>query len=320
MRFAHCQMCVESATWTDLAGSVGQAIFRSLLGWMSGSMGLAAQGLYSMGDALAKGLTLISVRVARRPPSKTFPFGAGKLLFVTALTVGVMLLSIGIYNSLTSFSESTYNEMAPSIFTIIGIALSASFGEIMNRYLLCVAKENNDNSTIKSAARDNRIDAISSIFVLIGVLLLNAGVPFADHIAALVVSLMMVRIGGVIAWDAVKGLLDVTVSREILDDIARTSRMVKGVQDIKLIRGRSLGEYWELYLHVAIDENLAISEGLYIVANLKEHILEKFPKVQHVWVITIGQKARTKEDIDYWSDHLFSGIRDHKLNEVRPVE
>ena len=67
--------CVENAARLDLGGTLAQAIFRSLLGVMSGSMGMAAQGLYSIGDAITKSLTLASIRISKIPPSKTFPLG-----------------------------------------------------------------------------------------------------------------------------------------------------------------------------------------------------------------------------------------------------
>ena len=310
-----CDQCVESAGWIDLAATFAQAIFRSLLGLMSGSMGLAAQGLYSTGDAITKGLTLVSIRISKVPPSKTFPFGAGKILFVSSMAIGVSLVFVGIYLASTSFSEPNTVEKTSSIFAILGVLVSASFSEILSRYLLCIANKNN-NIALKSASRDNHIDAITSIVVLLGVILSDAGVPAADHIAALIVSIMVINIGRIIAWDAIKGLLDVTVPRDVLDEIARKSRRTKGVQDIKLVRGRSLGEFWEIYLHVALDESITISEGDEILSILKSNIMENFSQVQHVWVITVPNKKHSDATPDYWSEHLFSIKKDITPTEV----
>ncbi len=316
MKFEYCQKCVVPAGWADLWGTLAQAVFRSLLGWMSGSMGLVVQGLYSTGDALTKGVTLVSVQIAGRPPSKTFPFGFGKILFISSLMIGVGLLFGGVSLGLTSFTDLAGLQSVPSLLTVLGVILSASASECMHRYLGCVAKENN-NAAIQSAAWDNRLDAVSSVVVLIGIVLSNMGVTAADHMAAFVVSLMVMRIGGLIAWNAVKGLLDVTVSREVLADIARMARMTQGVQDIKLIRGRSLGEYWEIYLHVALDETLSIHEGHDIVEILKKRILTGFPVVQNVWVITIPKMANDDNGGNYWSDHLFS-IPRNNMTEKTP--
>ncbi len=280
---------------------------------MSGSKGLVAQGLYSIGDALAKAVTLVSMKIAKRPPSKTFPFGAGKVLFISSLGIGVGLMIGGVYLGLTSFTDTPGLESAPSLFTVLGIVLSAASSELMHRYLGCVAQQNN-NMAIKALSWDNRIDAFSSLFVLIGVIFSELGVPAADHIAAFVVSLMVMRIGAMIAWDATKSLLDVSIPRDALTEIARTSRMSAGVQDIKLVRGRSLGEYWEIYLHVAIDETLLVGEAQDIIENLKKRLQAGFPQIQHVWVITMAQKPRAKEEKDYWADHLFQLPRNHPGN------
>ncbi|MBF0270969.1 MAG: cation transporter [Magnetococcales bacterium] len=303
--FKQCQKCVVQAGWTDLAAAIAQAIFRSLLGWLSGSLGLVVQGLYSIGDAVTKSVTLFSIHVAKRPPSKTFPFGFGKVLFISSFAIGVVLIVGGIFLGLTSFTDIVGIQSVPSLMTAVGILLSAAASECMYRFLGCVAKENN-NSAIESASMDNRLDAASSIIVLIGIFLSNIGIPSADHMAAFVISLLVIRIGGLIAWDAIKGLLDVTVSQDALSEMARTARMIQGVQEVKLIRGRSLGEYWEIYLHIAIDEKLTIRAGHDLSTLLKERLLTDFPKVQHIWVVTIPSETEEEDGGNYWKEHLFS--------------
>ena len=300
-----CKSGVEKAARLDLGGTLAQAVFRSLLGVMSGSMGMAAQGLYSIGDAITKSLTLASIRISKIPPSKTFPFGAGKILFVTSLIIGISLIGTGVFLASTSFNEPKTVEATSSLFAIVGVIISAAFSELMSRYLSCVAKEN-DNIALRSASRDNRIDAITSIVVFTGIVLSDAGIDAADHIAALLVSVIVMNMGRIIAWDAIKGLLDVSVPREALDEIARKSRAIKGVREIKLIRGRSLGEFWEIYMHVSVDETLTVAESNAIVSSLRENILGSFPDVQHAWIITVPDKSRKGDVPDYWADHLFA--------------
>jgi cation diffusion facilitator family transporter len=296
---------VIQAGWIDLWHAVAQAIFRTLLGLLSGSMGLAAQGVYSIGDALSKSVTLVSVKVAKRPPSKTFPFGAGKILFISALTIGIGLCIMGAFLALTSFSEAEQLGLGPSVLAIVGIAVSTLSCRFMFRYLDCVAIDN-DNPALRAAAQENRLNYASNLIVILGIVFSMLGVPAADHISSFLVSLMVLHAGGVIAWDAAKGLLDVSVPRDVLSDIADKSRRVLGVRDVKLIRGRSLGEYWEIYINIAIDENVTIGEGQVIVDDLKRAIITSFDNVQHVWVIISSWKSRDEGDRDYWADHLFS--------------
>ncbi len=277
-------------------------------------MGLVVQGLYSFGDALAKGITLVSMRIAKRPPSKMFPFGYGKILFVSSLTIGAWLLFGGISLGLASIDVDIEGvQSIPFVITLVGVLLSASASELTHRLLRCIAREN-DHRVIESAASDNRIDALSSAMVLLGIILLNIGIPAADHVSAFIISLMMIRLSGMMVWDAIKGLLDVSIPRETLDEIMRTARTIQGVQDIKLIRGRSLGEYWEIYLHIALDEGLSINDGFAIVQTMKERIQGKFSKIQHVWVVTIPQESRREEGESYWKDHLFQFKRGDTAN------
>ncbi len=296
---------VIQAGWIDLWHAVAQAIFRTLLGFLSGSMGLTAQGVYSIGDALSKTVTLVSVKIAKRPPSKTFPFGAGKILFISALTIGIGLFLTGAFLAVTSFSEAEQLGLGPSAVAIVGIAVSTLSCRIMFRYLDCVALDN-DNAALRAAAQENRLNYASNLIVILGIVFSMLGVPAADHISSFLVSLMVLYAGGVIAWDAARGLLDVSVPRDVLSDIADKSRRIIGVRDVKLIRGRSLGEYWEIYINIALDENITIGEGQVIANDLKRMITSSFANVQHVWVITSSWKSRDEGDGDYWADHLFS--------------
>ncbi len=86
----------------------------------------------------------------------------------------------------------------------------------MFRYLSCVGNENN-NSAIKSAALDNRMDAYSSVAVLVGVFLAQLGWLDADRWAAIGVSMLVIRIGGQIAYDGFSSLMDASISTDTLE-------------------------------------------------------------------------------------------------------
>lgn len=302
-KIEQCDSSVERASWIDFWATFGQALFRGLIGWFSGSLGLSALGIYAVGDALGKGITLISVKISQRPPSKRFPFGYGKVLFISSIVIGLSLILSSLYMGWTSFSHFEGVDTIPGPLSILGTILSGVISIWLFHYLSCVADKHN-NLAILAAAQENKGDAFTSGMVLFGILLSIIGVPEADHYAAFLVSLAILWMGLQISWDALKGLLDITISQEALSDIARTSRLTQGVERVELVRGRSLGERWEIYLHIAVDESLAVKESHQIVQQLKQRIYQQFAEIQHIWVVT--QPYSPQEEDDYWSSHLFS--------------
>jgi cation diffusion facilitator family transporter len=302
-KFEQCKGSVEYASWVDFWATLGQALFRGLIGWFSGSLGLSALGIYAIGDALGKGITLISIKVAKRPPSKSFPFGYGKILFVSSVVIGLSLIASGLYMGWTSFSHFEGVDAIPSPLSILGTLLSSIASIWLFRYLSCVGEKHN-NLAILASAQENKGDAFTSAMVLLGILLATIGIPEADHYAAFLVSLAIIWMGLMVSWEALKGLLDIALPEDVLSDIARTARLTSGVEQVELIRGRNLGERWEIYLHIAVHENLSVKESNEIILQLKQRIHTQFSEIQHIWVVT--QPYTQSEEGDYWSEQLFS--------------
>ncbi|MBF0128968.1 MAG: cation transporter [Alphaproteobacteria bacterium] len=299
-----CRACAVEAGWLDLFGTLGQAVFRVFLGLLSGSMALAAQGIYSVGDFLTKCITLAGVKLAQRPPSKHFPFGYGKVQFLSSAIVGFSVVGGGFYLGVRSLLLVEVDNDVPNGIALLGVLLSALVSALMSHYLLCVSRRNN-SIAFEAAAMDNRTDAISSVAVLIGIGIANLGLPSADRVAAIVVSVLVVRAGGKIAFDAVRGLLDVSVPLDVLADIRRICGLTLGIQEVKLVRGRSIGENWEIYVQVAIAETVTAGEAQDTVDLLRSKIHNQFPQVQYVWILTSVAKRPSADREDYWSSHVF---------------
>ncbi|MBF0249549.1 MAG: cation diffusion facilitator family transporter, partial [Alphaproteobacteria bacterium] len=219
------------------------------------------------------------------------------------------LLASGLYMGVTSFSDTQGILNRPGLISIVGTMLSGVSAFLMYRYLTCVAERNN-NAVLRALAHENRMDVISAVVVLSGIVMADFVWPEADHLAAFLVSLLVVKMGAEVVWDAVKGLLDVSVPQDVLADISRTVRLTPGIEDVQLVRGRSLGELWEIYLHVTVDENKTIGETEDVVDLLRKRVHKAFAQVQHVWVVTNPERKADDDGGDYWSQHLFALPRD----------
>ena len=88
---AYCRQCRDTAAWTDLLVALGLAVFKNLLGILTNSMALQAHALHSFADFLTKSINLASIKLSSRPPSRLFPYGYGKVQFLSANIIGVCL-------------------------------------------------------------------------------------------------------------------------------------------------------------------------------------------------------------------------------------
>ena len=267
-----CQQCRDSAAWTDLLTALGLAVFKNLLGSMTGSMALQAHALHSFADFLTKSINLASIKLSSRPPTRLFPYGYGKVQFISANIIGVAL----IFGSLAFLWHNIYHVsvgslQAPMPAALIGALVSACTAEIMHRYLSCVGYHNN-SPAILAAAADNRGDALSSLAVLGGVALSLLGWRVADHLAAILVSLLVFNVGIRVAWNSIHGLMDGSVPPDVLKRVREIAGEHEGILSVADIRGRRMGETWSLDLRLHISGALTATESHAIATDLRRRI------------------------------------------------
>lgn len=82
-----------------LAANLGIAVAKITAGLLSGSSAMLAEGAHSVADTTNQVFLLISLRLSRRPPDETHPFGYGKERFFWSL-----LAAVGIFVSGAVFS------------------------------------------------------------------------------------------------------------------------------------------------------------------------------------------------------------------------
>ena len=159
----------------------------------------------------------------------------------------------------------------------------------------------------------HRSDAISSIIVLVGIAAMLLGYGYADAIAAVLVSLMIAKIGVSLMVDSLKELVDTAISDDEIEALRQAISVIDGVINIHLLRTRRMGEDIYVDLHIQVDSYISVSEGHMIADTVRNQLLEQFRNIADVLVHTDPEDDEVKESIDYWSPsrkELINGVRD----------
>ena len=260
------------------------ALFKYLLGVLTNSMALQAHALHSFADFLTKGINLASIKLSSKPASRLFPYGYGKVQFLSANIIGVCLI-IGsvafLWHNLAHVGSGQVEPPLPA--ALIGALVSAATAELMHRYLTCVGKHNNSPAVLAAAA-DNRGDALSSLAVLAGVALSLLGWRIADHLAAILVSLLVLRMGLRVAWTSVHGLMDGSIPTEILDQALEIATGQEGVLLVKDLRGRRMGETWSFDMCLHVPAAVTAAETHLLSEELKRRLVERLHHTAEVHI------------------------------------
>ena len=227
---------------------------------------------------------MISLRISSKPADEDHAYGHGKIQFISSAIVGLILLTGAIFIMIGAIKNlASGNFVAPDKIALLGAAVSILCNEFMFRYQSCVGKENN-SPAILANAWDNRSDAYSSMAVFVGISFATFGFPIADALAALGVSIMVIRIGLELIGDSIDGLMDASPEMDDLQGIYRATRKVAGILGISYMRARTTGEDLHVEINIEVDETLKVYEGDLIVEVLKQKITQELDHVGTVQV------------------------------------
>jgi cation diffusion facilitator family transporter len=150
-------------------------------------------------------------------------------------------------------------------------------------YKYRVGKKLNSSALIADAL-NMRNDILISSTVLFGVILSKVGLFWMDSIAALVVSIMIIRTAFNIfretSYELMDGMHDLEIYQEIFDAV----ESVKGVKNPHKVRVRQVGYKYFVDIDIEVDPNLTVRMGHDIATQVKQAIIGKNDRIVDVLV------------------------------------
>ncbi|MBF0626944.1 MAG: cation transporter [Magnetococcales bacterium] len=288
---AQCRLCANQAARLDFIVTLCEAFFSVMMGALTGSAGLHALGLLMIGDILSKGINWMAIRFSHKPPTRQFPYGYGKIQFLSALLIGFLLIIGGVLFFVHNIQDIQDGQMQRTgIVAIFSSLLLAASSWMMYRIMSCTADHNN-NPAIRAAALDNRVDAWSSIMVLVGALLTHFDFLTADRIMALLVSLLVVKFGSSIVTEAVHGLLDMGLPYDIQSQVQHVCCSSQKISGLKSLRGRRMGSSYEIDIELFVSGECSFCESDTIRNEILFSVKNKIKYAGDVQIILLPESS-----------------------------
>ena len=249
------------------------------------SAALIADGIHSLSDLLSDVFVLIAVKLGSREADYDHPYGHRRFetMATVLLGVGLIVIAGGIAVDVTERILRPENLLVPAVETLAVAAISILANEWLFQYTKRVAKRTRSKLLLANAWH-HRSDAISSIVVLFGITAVLFGYPYADAIAAVIVALMVAKIGFSLVLDSIRELVDTSLPVKSIDEIRNAILETDGVQGIHLLRTRKMGEDALVDAHIVVNPRISVSEGHMIGDKVKDHVIERFEDVMDVLV------------------------------------
>ncbi|WP_026340520.1 cation diffusion facilitator family transporter [Thioalkalivibrio sp. ALJT] len=271
-----------------LVGAVvnaGLALAQLISGWLLNSQALVADGVHTLSDLITDGVVLFAARKAAASPDADHPYGHARIETLATVIVGLFLTFAGLAIAWTAGSRLLGAEplTAPATAAVAFAALTLVAKEGLYQYTQRVARRH-QSRMLEANAWHHRTDAISSLFVLVGVGAAVAGFPWADALAALIVALFILHVAGRLIVRAAAELIDTALEPDQVQRIHRTIVDVPGVKDAHMLRTRRHGSDVVVDVHIQVAPMISVSEGHRIADAVFHSVTDEHDRVNDITV------------------------------------
>ncbi len=294
---------------TSIIGIVTNVLlagFKAAVGLISHSIAIVLDAVNNISDAGSSLITIVGTKLAGKEPDKKHPFGYGRIEYLSAMIIAVLILYAGI----TSFVESAKQIAAPetpdyNTVSLIVVAVAVAVKIILGRYVKSVGLKVNSDSLVNSG-EDATLDSIISASTLVA-----AGVFLIFHVSleawlGLIISAVIIKSGLEMLGSTISQILGERNDTELAKEIRQTVLSFPDVQGAyDLVLNNYGPDSWNGSIHIEVPDTYSADKldkllreitvkvfhehnviltaiGVYSVNTTDEEIIEAKKKVQDI--------------------------------------
>jgi cation diffusion facilitator family transporter len=265
----------SKSTWISVVVNIFLSIGQILIGIFSKSQGLVADGIHTLSDLVADFIVLVANRHSQKAPDDAHPYGYLRFENAASFILGLILFIVGVGMLLTATHKILHPEQIPKVHSMaLWVAITALIcKELLFRYMLAIAKKVKSSLLIANAWHA-RSDAASSFVVALGILGNLAGYPILDPIAALIVGLMIAKMGFEFSWTGLHDLMDKSANEDEIAAIKATLLKKDGILGLHQLRTRKMGDMIIVDVHLEVSGEQSVKEGHRIAVEARNEVLK----------------------------------------------
>ena len=175
---------------TSIVGIIANVLlagFKAAVGIISGSIAIVLDAVNNLSDALSSVITIIGTKLAGKEPDKKHPLGYGRIEYLSAALISVIVLYAGI----TSLVESVKKIITPEtpsykLPSLIIVAVAIVVKIVLGTYVKKVGESVNSESLVASG-EDAKLDSvISASTLLAAIIFIFSGISLEAWLGAII--------------------------------------------------------------------------------------------------------------------------------------
>ena len=271
------------------------AVSKIVMGNISKSSAMSADGFASLADGLSNVIAIVGVYLASKPEDEDHQYGHGKIEIITGLIIGLFLLYAGfnvVMEAIGKIKNPVDINISPLSLLVMLFTLVINIIVAYYEY----KKGNELNSPILIAdSLHTKSDIFVTVGVIIALILIRLGMPYIlDPVASFVVSLMIFYA----AYNVFKENINILIDVKIVDDKEVKNLVMTEypfVKEMHKIRSRGTKNNVFMDMHIQVDPKMTVEESHRLMHNIERTIQKNIEENAHV-IIHIEPYFDNKKD------------------------
>ena len=277
-----------------IIANVFLAGFKAVIGLMTHSIAIVLDAVNNISDAGSSLITIVGTKLAGKEPDKKHPFGYGRIEYLSAMIISVIVLYAGVTSLVESVKQIVHPETPEyNTVSLIIVAVAVVVKILLGRYVKGVGVKVNSDSLINSG-QDATLDSVISASTLVA-----AGIFLLFHISleawlGAIISLVIIKSGIEMLRDTISQILGERNDVELASGIKKTVLSFPDVQGAyDLVLNNYGPDSWNGSVHIEVPDTYSAAQ----LDQLLREIMTKVYQEHHVILTAIGvYSVNTKDE------------------------
>ncbi|MBR4760494.1 MAG: cation transporter [Lachnospiraceae bacterium] len=276
-----------------IAANILLAAFKAVIGITANSIAIVMDAVNNISDAASSVITIIGTKLAGKEPDKKHPFGYGRIEYLSAMIISVIVLYAGI----TAFVESVKKIIHPetpdySIVSLVVVGVAVLVKIVLGSYVKKVGTKVNSDSLINSGDDAVLDSVISASTLAAAVVYLIFQISLEAWLGA-IIAVVIIKAGLDMLKDTLSKILGERVDAELARDIKAT---VSGFEEVNGVYDLVMHNYgpdsYNGSVHIEVPDTLSADD----LDKLLRKIQMKVYKDHNVILTAIGVYSYNTQD------------------------
>ncbi|MEO5360556.1 MAG: magnetosome biogenesis CDF transporter MamM [Nitrospirota bacterium] len=282
LTYAQCYNCERKASGIAVASNLLLAVFKLVVGIISGSKAVIGDSLYSFKDFMTSLVVLIGVKISGKPADDDHHYGHGKIEFVAIFLISLLIIIGTLFLFIHSVKDvwgAFHGTVQPPKFIAFWAAIVSVIANYkLSSYLHCVGQRRGSPAMLANA-KHNHSDAVSSAFVAVAIVATRFGFYFADPLVAVIETLDLIRLSSSMLNDSLKGIMDSSINPAVIRQMNHFAGLVPGVKRVASINARKVGQGIWVEIVIKVDHSKTLDNGYLIGRHVEETLMKRVDNI-----------------------------------------